>query len=61
VCVNVTVWNMKCVIFGEVGVLQGSEVEECVLSALLLSKEMSVMGIMCDEMKWIVLSKNRIL
>jgi len=52
---------MKCVIFGEVGVLQGSEVEECVLSAILLSKKISVMGIMCDEMKWIILSKNRIL
>ena len=54
-------WNMKCVIFGEVGVLQGSKVEECVLSAILLSKKMSVMGIMCDEMKWIILSKNGIL
>ena len=42
---------MKCVIFGKVGVLQGSEVEECVLNALFLSKEMSLMGIMCDEMK----------
>jgi hypothetical protein len=28
--VNVAVWNMKCVICGEVGVRQGSEVEECV-------------------------------
>lgn len=58
---NVTVWNMKCVIFGEVGVRQGSEVEECVLSAILLSKEVSVMVIMCDEMKWIILAKNRLL
>jgi hypothetical protein len=52
---------MKCVIFGEVGVRQGSEVEECVLSAILLSKEVSVMVIMCDEMKWIILAKNRLL
>jgi hypothetical protein len=52
---------MKCVIFGEVGVLQGSEVEECVLSAILLSKEVSVTGIMCEEMKSIILFKNRIL
>jgi hypothetical protein len=52
---------MKCVLFGEVVVLQGSQVKECVLSAVLLSKEMSVMGIMCDEMKWIILSKNSIL
>ena len=60
-CPNVTVWNMNCVIFGGVGVLQGSEVKECVLSAILLSMEMSIMGIMCDEIKWIILSKNKIL
>jgi hypothetical protein len=37
---------MKCVIFCEVGVRKGSEVEECVWSAVLLSKGVSVMGIM---------------
>jgi hypothetical protein len=47
-------------LFGEVGVWEGSEVE-CILSAIFLSKEVSVMGIMCDEMKWIILAKNGIL
>lgn len=58
---NVTVWNIKCFIFGEVGVWEGSEVEECILSAIFLTEEVSVMGIMCDEMKWIILAKNRVL
>jgi len=39
VCVNVTVWNMKCVIFGEVGVLQGSEVEKMCFECSIVIKE----------------------